>query len=451
MVAFPQLEPFRRGWSFGEYGMTEEPVWASVPVRFRHGRGSTQNVGQVLSLSFVDLYEDEVELIRAHYVSRDGGTLAFSLPSIVWAGLTAPPVPSTVSWVYQDVPVEVQKSGGLYDVTLSLLSVVAAGDGGGSVFADGFTETITMSFFGGAATSAQEGIRETVTVSLVGGEAIEALNGLRQTVAVTLAAGAADGGAGNVAGAAFTVNVSIAAGAGTSEVAGAALTVTVSLAAGAADAGVATNTSLLLNFNGSNGSTTFTDSSGNGLTVTGFGNAQISTAQSQHGGSSLLLDGTGDYLTVATSTLLDLPADFTVEFWVRPSAAITTNGFVTRPNSGGINPIRIDTISGQLRVSASSNGSSFAFNMIGGTFTANTWQHVAVTRQGNVWRSFIGGTQVGTTTSSITPYTSTDPVIIGARTTSVFFFNGYIDDLRIKKGEALYTASFTPPTAELTP
>jgi hypothetical protein len=237
MVAFPQLEPFRRGWSFGEYGMTEEPVWASVPVRFRHGRGSTQNVGQVLSLSFVDLYEDEVELIRAHYMSRDGGTLAFSLPPIVWAGLTAPPVPSTVSWVYQDVPVEVQKSGGLYDVTLSLLSVVAAGDGGGSVFADGFTETITLSFFGGAATSAQEGIRETVTVSLVGGEAIEALNGLRQTVAVTLAAGAADGGAGNVAGAAFTVNMSLAAGAGTSEVAGAALTVTVSLAAGAADGG----------------------------------------------------------------------------------------------------------------------------------------------------------------------------------------------------------------------
>jgi hypothetical protein len=237
MVAFPQLEPFRRGWSFGEYGMTEEPVWASVPVRFRHGRGSTQNVGQVLSLSFVDLYEEEVDLIRAHYVSRDGGTLAFSLPSIVWAGLTAPPVPSTVSWVYQDVPVEVQKSGGLYDVTLSLLSVVAAGDGGGSVFADGFTETITLSFFGGAATSAQEGIRETVTVSLVGGEAIEALNGLRQTVAVTLAAGAADGGAGNAAGAAFTVNVSLASGAGTSEVAGAALTVTVSLAAGEATAG----------------------------------------------------------------------------------------------------------------------------------------------------------------------------------------------------------------------
>jgi hypothetical protein len=59
---------------------------------------------------------------------------------------------------------------------------------------------------------------------------------------------------------------------------------------------------LLLHFNGANGSATFTNSSSNARTVTPSGNAQISTAQSVFGGSSLLLDGSGDYLTIADAT-----------------------------------------------------------------------------------------------------------------------------------------------------
>ena len=53
--------------------------------------------------------------------------------------------------------------------------------------------------------------------------------------------------------------------------------------------------SLLLPMDGTNGSTTFTDSSLNGLTVTAVGNAQISTTQSKYGGASGYFDGTGDY------------------------------------------------------------------------------------------------------------------------------------------------------------
>ena len=47
--------------------------------------------------------------------------------------------------------------------------------------------------------------------------------------------------------------------------------------------------------------------------------AQISTAQSKFGGASLLLDGTGDYLTIADSNDWDFPSDFTVELWFRTS------------------------------------------------------------------------------------------------------------------------------------
>ena len=61
-------------------------------------------------------------------------------------------------------------------------------------------------------------------------------------------------------------------------------------------------TSLLMHFNGTNGSTTMTDNSKNNFAVTAVGNAQLSTAQSKFGGSSLLLDGTGDYLTFASNS-----------------------------------------------------------------------------------------------------------------------------------------------------
>jgi hypothetical protein len=119
MATFPALEPHRRSWDFGQYAMTEEPAWASTSVRYRHGRNRTENIGQGLSLSYIFLSDAEAQLIRDHYVAQQGGTLAFNLPAIVWPG----PSPADVRWVYASPPEEDQRSGGLYDVTISLVTV----------------------------------------------------------------------------------------------------------------------------------------------------------------------------------------------------------------------------------------------------------------------------------------------------------------------------------------
>jgi len=74
--------------------------------------------------------------------------------------------------------------------------------------------------------------------------------------------------------------------------------------------------SLLLNANGADNSTVFTDTSPTPKTVTAVGNAKISTSQSKFGGSSMYFDGTGDYLTSPSSTDFDLGGTYTVEFWV---------------------------------------------------------------------------------------------------------------------------------------
>ena len=80
------------------------------------------------------------------------------------------------------------------------------------------------------------------------------------------------------------------------------------------------NVSLLLHGNGTNGSTTITDSSPSPKTVTAAGNAQISTAIADPFGDSsrgvLAFDGNGDYLAIPDSTDWNLPNDFTVEAWV---------------------------------------------------------------------------------------------------------------------------------------
>ena len=80
-----------------------------------------------------------------------------------------------------------------------------------------------------------------------------------------------------------------------------------------------------------------------------------------------------------------------------------------------------------------------------GTLTLNSWNHVVWTRASGNNRIFINGTQVGTTVSDSTNYTSTI-IYIGASKTNTFNFAGYIDELRITNGYARYTSNFTPST-----
>ena len=75
--------------------------------------------------------------------------------------------------------------------------------------------------------------------------------------------------------------------------------------------------SLLLHGDGTDGSTTFTDSSSNNFTVTANGNAQIDTAVKKYGTGSMEFDGTGDSLTIADNAAFAFgTGDFTVEAWV---------------------------------------------------------------------------------------------------------------------------------------
>ena len=202
-------------------------------------------------------------------------------------------------------------------------------------------------------------------------------------------------------------------------------------------------TSLLLHGDGANGSTTIVDSSSSPKTVTAFGNAQISTAQSKFGGASILFDGAGDYLNVSYNNLLDLTSgDFTVEAWVWRNVSSVNQGiFATRTISDGV----IVTIDGNKLVFSIINTPITVISTV--DVPTEQWSHVAVTRNGDAIRVFIDGIQRGILTSLVTG-TLGNACAVGARNSGgANPFNGYIDELRITKGVARYTSNFTPPTA----
>lgn len=219
------------------------------------------------------------------------------------------------------------------------------------------------------------------------------------------------------------------------------------------------NVSLMLSMDGTNNSTTFTDSSQNALAVTAVADAKISTAQSKFGGSAAYFDGTGDYLTVANNAVNAFGlGDFTIECWVNFSALPTTNvimgiaNTMTSPTSAGFTHwwFGLENSAGTIRLRLGRHGNGAVYALANWTPTLNTWYHIAVTRSSSsVISIFIDGVSQSVNSSGANwanDFSATGSLIVGYVAT-LATFNGYIDEFRLTKGIARYTASFTPPPA----
>jgi hypothetical protein len=221
----------------------------------------------------------------------------------------------------------------------------------------------------------------------------------------------------------------------------------------------------LLHLNGVDASTTFTDTNAGGSahTWTAGGNAQIDTAQSKFGGGSLLCDGSGDYIFSVDSADWDFAGgEFTIDAWVRFNVLPT--GTVGSGNGAMIASQWITT-SRSWAFAVGFNGVNYnlSFIFVNTTVTGsavalstNTWYHVAVVRDNtgtDTLRFFLDGVAAGTDTSinGVTITNSTSAAVVGADAGGTHtFLNGWLDELRISKGVARWTAGFTPPTGEYT-
>ena len=204
----------------------------------------------------------------------------------------------------------------------------------------------------------------------------------------------------------------------------------------------------LIHFDGADASTTFTDQKGKSWTATG--NAQLDTAQFKFGTASLLLDGTTDKIQTASSSDFDFGTGaFTIECWVRP-AVLYFGAFISRRtfSANGWVLGMFDDGSVALRAKIGAAYSDTYLRSAAGVLTAGVWSHVALTRTGSDWYLFVDGVVVDTLTNAGALHDQAESVRIGvANNASEWDYNGHIDEVRITKGVARYTAAFTPPSA----
>ena len=209
------------------------------------------------------------------------------------------------------------------------------------------------------------------------------------------------------------------------------------------------NVVALLHMDGADASTAFTDVTGRTWSAAS-GTPQIDTDQSVFGGSSLYLPTTASSISTAASSAWTWHTQpYTIECRSRVPTAFT-NDSSGRPRligEGGLTP-------GILNWSFGFNSAGkVTFFYWGGSVilwsgataaSVGAFHHIAASFDGSVMRLFLDGVLDGTFTLTTTPATTANQLLrIGFGNNSPV---GHVDEIRITKGVARYTANFTPPT-----
>jgi hypothetical protein len=212
------------------------------------------------------------------------------------------------------------------------------------------------------------------------------------------------------------------------------------------------NVKLMMGFEGANGSTgapgmTDESSAAHGV-ATVFASAAISTAHFKFGASSLSLNGSSSISFADHADWHFGAGKFTVEMFIYPNS-VSGNQFLCG-QWGPVNSWIVWISAGSLKWNTSVSGGDNNGDITGGAPVTGSQQHVCVDFDGSKYRLYLNGTMVG---SFSTPRTlnasSGSPLSIGSSGNNAnFWFNGYIDDLRITKGIARYAsdAGYTVPS-----
>lgn len=209
----------------------------------------------------------------------------------------------------------------------------------------------------------------------------------------------------------------------------------------------------------------FKDNSTNAFAITANGDTRISKFApfnppaswdaATYGGSGYF-DGSGDYLTVANASALQLTDSvaWCIEIWFYASAMSAQQHIFH-----GYNPNSPFQGWGIALGASAQPATTLMFwdgttwRNIATSLTPNQWYHVAVTYEGSstTGRLFLNGTQQGSAFAPASTINNTSNAIgIGGQNNGSLLFTGYVNDARIVKGTAVYTSNFTPPTAPLT-
>jgi len=201
---------------------------------------------------------------------------------------------------------------------------------------------------------------------------------------------------------------------------------------------------------------TFLDSSTNNFTITRNGTPTQGsvTPYWPNGYWGNYFNGSSDYLTTTqtSSGPLDINSgNFTLEAWIYPTSFNSAQSTI-------IGARGVSSNNWELRINqAATPANAIQFYFTGGSLVGssvvpalNTWSHVAIVRSANTVTIYLNGVSVGSNSSFGNGTSVTSTLWIGIENAATDAFPGYISNLRLVKGTAVYTAAFTPPTTPLT-
>ena len=185
-------------------------------------------------------------------------------------------------------------------------------------------------------------------------------------------------------------------------------------------------------------------------TVTFNDDAQLDTTVKKFGTAALKLDGANDSISVPSSGDLGFGTntDFTIEFWAYANTTGLSSAtlFDLRDNGTDAEGLSLAfRAAGEVDLRV---GTTTAITGSGAGIATGVWKHYAVAREGTDTRLFVDGTQRGIKFSDTTDYGSSKGIVFGADFDGASNnVTGWIDEVRIEKGVAKYTANFTAPTS----
>lgn len=217
------------------------------------------------------------------------------------------------------------------------------------------------------------------------------------------------------------------------------------------------NVKVLLLMEGANGQETYTSEDAGARVLTPFGSGTVlDTSQFKFGSSSMKTPGTSTYWKFPNTDNLDIASgdDFCIEAWVKcTDFGLNNCAVASLPLSWHCGLSNLSTHGGNRWNNNLDNRSTEDLDInlaLGATeIVDNDWNHVAWAKEGTTLRTFIGGALISENTiTDLGMGLATHEIRIGHFSETSFYLDGWIDSFRYTVGEPVYTAAFTPPTAQ---
>ena len=213
--------------------------------------------------------------------------------------------------------------------------------------------------------------------------------------------------------------------------------------------GEGTDAVLLLHMDGSEGSTTLTDSSPGGHTSYTLVNGTKDTSTKKFGTASLKFAATADYADFADSADWFMgTGNFTVDFWWRLDTA--TSGYLFSQRADGFNYVYFHYSTGTDTFTFTAESATVEQWSFSGHFSPvlGEWNHIEVSRVGPTSvKTFINGAAIATATITAAKQWPDLAANFHINEMSGSGSVSHYDEFRVTKGTARHTSNFSVPSA----